>query len=124
MNPDERISIEEIKKHPYFKDISFVKVFKREYGPIIIKKKDESEINIKLKHQDFKKNIMNNRSKNLYIINQGKSSILSNIINNTNEKNDNKSKNINFEYSEELKSNEEKDNLMKEIYYNHHLMDY
>ena len=61
VNPDERISIEEIKKHPYFKDISFVKVFKREYGPIIIKKKDESEINIKLKHQDFKKNIMNNK---------------------------------------------------------------
>ena len=62
VNPDERISIEEIKKHPYFKDISFVKVFKREYGPIIIKKKDESEINIKLKHQDFKKNIMNNKN--------------------------------------------------------------
>jgi len=61
VNPDERISIEEIKKHPYFKDISFVKVFKREYGPIIIKKKDESEINIKLKHQDFTKNIMNNK---------------------------------------------------------------
>ena len=63
--------------------------------------------------KDFenKKNIMNNRSKNLYIINQGKSSILSNIINNTNEKNDNKSKNINFEYSEELKSNEEKEDI-------------
>ena len=60
-NPDERITIEEIKKHEYFKDISFVKVFKREYGPIIIKKKDESEFNIKLKNQIFKKNIMDNK---------------------------------------------------------------
>ena len=44
-NPDERISIEEIKRHPYFKDISFLKVYKKEYGPIEIKKKDASEIN-------------------------------------------------------------------------------
>ena len=72
-NPDERITIEEIKKHEYFKDISFVKVFKREYGPIIIKKKDESEFNIKLKNQIFKKNIMDNKD-NINNINEEKKS--------------------------------------------------
>ena len=44
-NPDERISLEDIKRHPYFKDISFLKVYKKEYGPIVIKKKDANEIN-------------------------------------------------------------------------------
>ena len=63
-NPDERITIEEIKKHPYFKDINFVKVFKKEYGPIIIKKKDESEFNIKLKNRIFSKNIFDDKNKN------------------------------------------------------------
>ena len=72
-NPDERITIEEIKKHEYFKDISFVKVFKREYGPIIIKKKDESEFNIKLKNQIFKKNIMDDKD-NINNINEEKKS--------------------------------------------------
>ena len=72
-NPDERITIEEIKKHEYFKDISFVKVFKREYGPIIIKKKDESEFNIKLKNQNFKKNIMDDKD-NINNINEEKKS--------------------------------------------------
>ena len=62
-NPDDRISIEEIKKHPYFKDISFVKVFKKEYGPIIIKKKDETEVNIKLKNRIFSKNIFDDKNK-------------------------------------------------------------
>ena len=62
-NPDDRITIEEIKKHPYFKDIDFVKVLKREYGPIIIKKKDDNEINPKLKVQKFTKNILNNNDK-------------------------------------------------------------
>jgi serine/threonine protein kinase len=41
-DPEERISLEEIKKHPYFKDISFLKVYKKEYGPILIKKKDKN----------------------------------------------------------------------------------
>jgi len=63
LNPDDRITIEEMKKHPYFKDISFVKVFKREYGPIIIKKKDETEFNYKLKKQLFNKNILDNKDK-------------------------------------------------------------
>ena len=72
-NPDERITIEEIKKHEYFKDISFVKVFKREYGPIIIKKKDESEFNIKLKNQIFKKNIMDDKD-NINDVNEEKKS--------------------------------------------------
>ena len=62
-NPDDRITIEEIKKHPYFKDIDFAKVLKREYGPIIIKKKDDNEINPKLKVQKFTKNILNNNDK-------------------------------------------------------------
>ena len=38
VNPDKRISLEEMKKHPYFKEISFLKVYKKEYGPILIKK--------------------------------------------------------------------------------------
>ena len=41
-DPEERISLEEIKKHPFFKDISFLKVYKKEYGPILIKKKDKN----------------------------------------------------------------------------------
>jgi hypothetical protein len=31
-----------MKKHPYFKDISFLKVYKKEYGSILIKKKDNN----------------------------------------------------------------------------------
>jgi len=42
-DPDKRISLEDMKKHPYFKDISFLKVFKREYGPIQIKKIQNKE---------------------------------------------------------------------------------
>ena len=42
-DPDKRISLEDMKKHPYFKDISFLKVYKKEYGPILIKKKDFNE---------------------------------------------------------------------------------
>ena len=38
--PEKRISIEEIKKHPYFKDIDFDKVLKKQYGPIITQKKE------------------------------------------------------------------------------------
>ena len=62
VNPDDRITIEEIKDHPYFKDIDFDKVLKREYGPIIIKKK-ESELNIKLK-KNFNKDFIDNKDKN------------------------------------------------------------
>ena len=57
-NPDERISIEEIKRHPYFKDISFLKVYKKEYGPIEIKKKDASEITKNTRAKMFSKNIL------------------------------------------------------------------
>ena len=42
-DPDKRISLEDMKKHPYFKDISFLKVFKKEYGPIQIKKMKNKE---------------------------------------------------------------------------------
>ena len=46
-NPEERISIEGIKKHPYFKSIDFNKVLKKEYGPIISEKKVEDDSNDK-----------------------------------------------------------------------------
>ena len=39
-NPDERISLEDMKKHPYFRDLDFNKVLKKEYGPIITEKKN------------------------------------------------------------------------------------
>ena len=42
-DPEKRISLEEMKKHPYFKDISFLKVYKKEYGPILILKKAKNE---------------------------------------------------------------------------------
>jgi len=42
-DPDKRISLEDMKKHPYFKEISFLKVFKKEYGPIKIKKMQNKE---------------------------------------------------------------------------------
>ena len=38
-NPEERISLEEIKKHPYFRDFDFNKALKKGYGPIITEKK-------------------------------------------------------------------------------------
>jgi len=59
-DPEERISIEEIKRHPYFKDISFLKVYKKEYGPIEIIKKDKSEIDEKDKI--FSKNILEGKT--------------------------------------------------------------
>jgi serine/threonine protein kinase len=59
-DPEKRISIEEIKRHPYFKDISFLKVYKKEYGPIEIKKKDASEIDEKDKI--FSKNILEGKT--------------------------------------------------------------
>ena len=43
-DPDKRISIEEIKKHPYFKDIDFEKVLKKEYGPILTKKRPKDKL--------------------------------------------------------------------------------
>ena len=60
-DPDERISLEDIKKHPYFKDISFLKVFKKEYGPIITKKKDAHEINQNNPQKIFSKNIISGK---------------------------------------------------------------
>ena len=59
-DPEKRISIEEIKRHPYFKDISFLKVYKKEYGPIEITKKDASEIDEKDKI--FSKNILEGKT--------------------------------------------------------------
>jgi len=42
-DPDKRITLEEMKKHPFFKDISFLKVYKKEYGPILIKKSEKKQ---------------------------------------------------------------------------------
>ena len=42
-DPDKRISLEEMKKHPFFKDISFLKVYKKEYGPILIEKTEKKQ---------------------------------------------------------------------------------
>ena len=41
--PDERITIEEMKKHPFFKDIDFKKVIRKEYGQIIVEKKNKKK---------------------------------------------------------------------------------
>ena len=38
-DPEKRISLEEIKNHPYFQEIDFNKVLKKEYGPIITGKR-------------------------------------------------------------------------------------
>lgn len=43
--PEERISLEEMKTHPYFKEINFVKVMLKDYGPIIIQKKNGDKEN-------------------------------------------------------------------------------
>ena len=42
-NPEERISLEDIKKHPYFRDFDFNKALKKSYGPIITEKKKKKE---------------------------------------------------------------------------------
>ena len=41
-NPDERITLDEIKKHPFFKDIDFNKVLKKEYGKIETQKNNKN----------------------------------------------------------------------------------
>ena len=41
-NPDERISLEEKKKHGYFREFELNKVLKKGNGPIITQKKEES----------------------------------------------------------------------------------
>ena len=48
-DPEQRIELEDMKKHPYFKDIDFDKVLKKEYGKIETEKisKDKNENNNK-----------------------------------------------------------------------------
>ena len=59
-DPDKRYTLEEIKKHPYFKDIDFNKVLRKEYGKIetekIHKKKDNenSKNNEEFEYEQFK----------------------------------------------------------------------
>ena len=47
-NPEQRIELDDMKKHPYFKDIDFDKVLKKEYGKIETEKitKNKGENNI------------------------------------------------------------------------------
>ena len=49
-NPDDRIELDDVKKHKYFKDIDFDKVLRKEYGNIVTvkkrKKKGSSQINL------------------------------------------------------------------------------
>ena len=59
-NPDQRLSLEEIKKHPYFKDIDFNKVLRKEYGKLETEKYrriSESDIEVE---NDNKINVENN----------------------------------------------------------------
>ena len=62
-DPEKRISLEEIKKHPFFNGISFLKVYKKEYGPILIKKRDKNETRnpILIGEQYFDKEDENNK---------------------------------------------------------------
>ena len=59
-DPEKRYTLEEIKKHPYFKDIDFNKVLRKEYGKIetekIHKKKDNenSKNNEEFEYEQFK----------------------------------------------------------------------
>ena len=59
-DPDQRYTLEEIKKHPYFKDIDFNKVLRKEYGKIetekIHKKKENenSKNNDEFEYEQFK----------------------------------------------------------------------
>ena len=62
-----------------------------------------------------KKNENSDSNRNILIMNQGKSSNLSEVINNTIENEDNKYKNINLEYSDEKKSYEEREDKKDNI---------
>ena len=59
-DPDKRYTLEEIKKHPYFRDIDFNKVLRKEYGKIetekIHKKKDNENTknNEEFEYEQFK----------------------------------------------------------------------
>ena len=55
-NPEERLTLEEIKKHPYFNDIDFEKVLKKEYGRIETEKKKSKKEENKIEEE---KNIKN-----------------------------------------------------------------
>ena len=57
-NPDDRYTLEEVKKHPYFKDIDFDKVMRKEYGPIIIEKQKKRKTALNMTELD--KEIMDN----------------------------------------------------------------
>ena len=57
-NPDDRYTLEEVKKHPYFKDIDFEKVMRKEYGRIVIEKQRKKKSTIDMSELD--KEIMNN----------------------------------------------------------------
>ena len=50
-NPEERLTLEEIKKHPYFNDIDFEKVLKKEYGRIETEKKKSKKEENKIEEE-------------------------------------------------------------------------
>ena len=55
-DPEKRIDLDEIKKHPYFKDIDFDKVLRKEYGRIETeKKKSDREEKNKLSEEEKEK---------------------------------------------------------------------
>ena len=96
-DPEKRISIEEIKRHPYFKDISFLKVYKKEYGPIVIKKKDKSEINENDPQKIFSKNILQGTNE------EPEQNDKNNKINEDENKKDNQDKKNEEEFKEQQK---------------------
>jgi serine/threonine protein kinase len=56
-DPDERIYLDEVKKHPYFSDIDFDKVLKKEYGKIITVKKSKNDNKKKQKKEEKEKEL-------------------------------------------------------------------
>ena len=59
-NPDQRLSLEKIKTHPYFKDIDFNKVLRKEYGKLeTVKYRKKSESDIEVENEN-KINVENN----------------------------------------------------------------
>jgi len=59
-NPEQRLSLEKIKEHPYFKDIDFNKVLRKEYGKIETEKYRKISVSDIEVENDNKINIENN----------------------------------------------------------------
>lgn len=61
-NPEERPSIEDIKNHPYLREMNFVKVMLKSYGPIKVEKqvkpKEEEKTTTKTEGEEKEKNVI------------------------------------------------------------------